>query len=98
MKIGVVGLGLIGGSVAKAFTERSDHEVYGFDANPATNGYAVLSGMVRGELTDEVLPQCDLLILCPYPFAAADYLRQAAPKIKKAVDKNTQTWYLYHAD
>ena len=84
MKIGVVGLGLIGGSVAKAFTERSEHEVFGYDADTAVDGFACLSGMVCGGLGEQELEQCDLLILATYPFAAADYLRQAAPKLKKS--------------
>ena len=83
MRIGVVGLGLIGGSVAKAFSERSQHTVLGYDADASVNGFACLSGMVSGTLDDAALGQCDLLILATYPFAAERYLREAAPKLKK---------------
>lgn len=31
MEIGIVGLGLIGGSLAKAISQNTDNTVYGFD-------------------------------------------------------------------
>ena len=34
MKIGIVGLGLIGGSLAKAYKKNSDHLILGFDKDP----------------------------------------------------------------
>ena len=34
MLIGVIGLGLIGGSMAKAINQNTDHSVYGFCERP----------------------------------------------------------------
>ncbi|MBE6932441.1 MAG: prephenate dehydrogenase [Ruminococcaceae bacterium] len=81
MTVGIVGLGLIGGSMAKAFRENTDHQVLGFDANTAVDGFAQLSGIVHGELTETTIPSCDLLILATYPAAAKEYLVKIAPNL-----------------
>ena len=47
MKVGICGLGLIGGSMAKAYAE-AGHSVYGYDLNETTLGFAVLSGTLCG--------------------------------------------------
>ena len=33
MKIGIIGLGLIGGSLARAISTKTDNEVYAFDVD-----------------------------------------------------------------
>ena len=43
MKAAVIGLGLIGGSIAKAYKSASLNEVYGYDKDPSTLSYAKLS-------------------------------------------------------
>ena len=80
MKIGVVGLGLIGGSAAKAF-KASGATVYGYDTNSTIVGYAALDGTIDGPLTDEKTPLCDLLLLAATPQAVVAYLQETAPKI-----------------
>ena len=55
-KIGFIGLGLIGGSLAKAFKAYTDNRVYGCDADAATLAYAKLSETIDEPLTDEILP------------------------------------------
>ncbi len=82
MTVGIVGLGLIGGSMAKAFRENTDYEVLGYDANHTVDGFAQLSGIVHGELTEETIPSCDLLILAAYPAAAKEYLIKIAPFLR----------------
>ena len=52
MTVGILGLGLIGGSLVKAFRERTDHNVLGCDANERVEGFARLSDMVHGELNE----------------------------------------------
>ncbi|MBQ7288343.1 MAG: prephenate dehydrogenase [Clostridia bacterium] len=83
MQIGIVGLGLIGGSLAKAFKANTKHTIYGFDCNAATLQYALLTDTVDGELTDETLSGCDYLFLAVYPGATVEYLTDNGPKIKK---------------
>ena len=83
MKIGVVGMGLIGGSLAKAIKEKTEHEVYGFDISKEVMARAILLEAMDGALDDAVLPQCEMLIIALYPEAALEYLRTHASLIKK---------------
>ena len=80
MIAGIVGLGLIGGSFAKAYHE-AGHTVLGFDADRSTMDFARLSGTVADELTEENISTCDIVLVCIYPAAAVEFLRYAAPHI-----------------
>ena len=46
MKIGIVGLGLIGGSFAKAYKSAGSHTVYGCDTDARILDFALLDGAV----------------------------------------------------
>ena len=83
MKIAIIGLGLIGGSLAKAYKAYTDNRVYGCDADAATLAYAKLSETIDEPLTDEILPECDLVIVALYPNATIRVLSEKAPLIKK---------------
>lgn len=80
MKVGIVGLGLIGGSLAKAYS-RSGAQVYGCDLDEVVLGFARLSGILAGELNEETIPQCDLILIVLYPKASMEYLEKIAPMI-----------------
>ena len=75
MTVGIVGLGLIGGSFAKAYHE-AGHRVLAFDTDQSVFDFAVLSGAVDGLLSEENLSSCDLILIAVYPSAAVEYLRQ----------------------
>lgn len=77
MTVGVVGLGLIGGSLAKTY-HAAGHCVFACDLDGSVTAFAQLAGAVDGALTDETVGQCDLLLLAVYPGAAAAYLEQHA--------------------
>lgn len=83
MLIGVVGLGLIGGSMAKAINQNTDYSVYGYDIEDKITKKAILVGAIEGELTDEMIPECDLLFLGLYPQDTIEFLRTNASRIKK---------------
>lgn len=83
MEIGIVGLGLIGGSLAKAISQGTDHMVYGTDLSQQTIKKAVLVDAIEQPLTDTLLPQCDILIIALYPQAAIDYVKEHADLLKK---------------
>ncbi len=83
MYIGIVGLGTIGGSFAKAIKAYSEHTVYGADSNEEAVGYATFSGTIDGVLNEKNVGVCDLLLLALYPQAAADYLERVSPLLKK---------------
>ena len=80
MKVGVVGLGLIGGSMAKAYHE-AGHEVLAYNRSRSTLDFAMMSGTVNGELTKENISDCDLVLVAIYPQAAIDYLTEMGPYI-----------------
>ena len=83
MKIAIIGLGLIGGSLAKAFKTNTDNPVYGYDADAATLAYAKLSETIDDTCTDDTLSECDLVILALYPDTTIRVLTEKAPLIKK---------------
>ena len=80
MTVGIVGLGLIGGSFAKAY-HAAGHTVLAFDIDRSTYDFALLSGTVNGPLTDETLSTCDLILIAVIPSAAVDYLKHHAAHI-----------------
>ena len=82
MKIGVVGLGLIGGSLARAY-HKSGHEVYGYNRNKVVQDYAKLEGTLAGELNQQTMAECDAIFLCLYPQKAIEFLEENAPVIPK---------------
>lgn len=75
-RVGVVGLGLIGGSIARAMA-RGRHEVYAFDLNADIETFAAIE-TTAGTLTDELVPTCELIVLACYPKACVDWLREHA--------------------
>ena len=84
MKIGVVGLGLIGGSVAMAY-KAAGHVVYGFDTDSTILGYAKLSGVIDDVLAPERYQLCDLIILAATPKAMVSYIAENASAIPSSV-------------
>ena len=83
MLVGIVGLGLIGGSFAKAYTA-AGHTVAAFDKDPSVTKFALLDGGVARELTDDLLPRCDLILICVYPEAAIRYMEEKGSQIGRA--------------
>ena len=78
MTVGIVGLGLIGGSMAKAYHE-AGHTVWGLDQNQVTQEFAALSGCIDGALTEEKISTCDLILLAAYPAGSEAWLQEMAP-------------------
>ena len=84
MKIAIIGLGLIGGSMAKAIKENTSHTVYGYDKNDTVEKKALLLGAIDEVLTDEILSQCALTLIALYPQAAVDFIRKKQEIFKKS--------------
>ena len=80
MTVGIVGLGLIGGSLARAYHD-AGHRVLGFDRDASTVQFALLAGAVDEPLTVENIGQCALLLPAVYPQAVADYLERMGGKL-----------------
>lgn len=83
MTVGIIGLGLIGGSMAKAYNKNSDATVLAADRDSTIVEYARLQGAVDGELTADTIPSCDLILIALYPRAAMEYLKNTAHLIAK---------------
>lgn len=82
MRVGVVGLGLIGGSFAKAY-HQAGHEVLAWNRSRSVLDFAMMSGAVDGELNEENISACDLVLVTLYPQAAIDYLDRMGRHIGK---------------
>lgn len=82
MTVGILGLGLIGGSLARAY-KLAGHTVYVKNRDESMLSFAMLSGAVDGKLNEDTIPQCDLILLAIYPAGSADWLEANAPLISK---------------
>lgn len=82
MTVGILGLGLIGGSLARAY-KLAGHTVYVKNRDERMLSFAMLSGAVDGKLNEDTIPQCDLILLAIYPAGSADWLEANAPLISK---------------
>ena len=82
MKVGILGLGLIGGSLARAYALEG-HTVYAIQRNESMLSFAMLSGAVHGRLDETTIPECDLILLAIYPGGCADWLEKNAPLVSK---------------
>ena len=82
MQIGIVGLGLIGGSFARAIKEHTPHSVFAFDIDRSALLGATLVCAIDGELTDPQLQNTDLLLLSLYPQATVDFVKSHAAAIR----------------
>lgn len=80
MTVGVVGLGLMGGSFAKAYHE-AGHRVLAWNRSRDTLEIAMMNGVVEQELNEQTASQCDLIIIALYPQATIDWLEKMAPWI-----------------
>jgi prephenate dehydrogenase len=78
-RVGILGLGLMGGSFAKALHE-GGAEVYAWNRTRSTLELAMIE-TIDGELDDETVPTCELIVLAGYPKVSIEWLRTMAPRI-----------------
>lgn len=83
MNIAIVGLGLIGGSLAKAIAQYTTHTVTGIDCSPAVLQAARESGAIHKIGGRESLQQMDLTILSIYPQETIAFVQQNASLFRK---------------
>lgn len=83
MNIAIFGLGLIGGSLAKAIKLRTDHTVYGYDVQESVMRRARLVEAMDEELTPERLADCEVVLVALYPEAIVECLRERAASFRK---------------
>lgn len=80
--VGIVGLGLIGGSFAKAYAD-AGFTVYGHDLDEGTLQASMAEKTVAAPLDSETLPACGLVIIALYPQATLDWLSANAASIAR---------------
>ena len=83
LKIAVAGLGLIGGSLAKALKKYTGCKVTGFDRDSKVLKAALESGAIDGAGNDESLRVADVLYLCLYPQGDIDFINGHLSSVKK---------------
>lgn len=81
MTVGILGLGLIGGSLARAYT-KAGHAVFADEQDASMLEFAQLTGAVHGKLNKDIIPCCDLILLAVYAQASADWLESNAAHIR----------------
>lgn len=84
MTVGILGLGLIGGSFARAF-RAAGAEVLAYDTDPDVLAAAMVE-TVAGELDDASVGRCDLIVLAAYPAACVSWLRDHAELLGSCSD------------
>lgn len=83
LKIVIVGLGLIGGSIAKALRLNTDHAIYGIDTNEESLLDACSCGAIDGKAGAEELRTADVVYLCVYPQGAIKFTEEYGPQLKQ---------------
>ena len=83
MKIGIVGLGLIGGSLARAYrvyaVENSQSiQIFAENRSRSILDFAIMSGVVDAPLDERTIPECDIIFIGLYPDATIEYMEKNA--------------------
>lgn len=89
---GIVGLGIMGGSFAKAIRQNilcqngSTGKVYACNRSTACLDMAMKEGVADKVFTSDnvskMLPECDVVFVCLYPHATLDFLREHRDEFK----------------
>jgi len=82
MNIAIVGLGLIGGSLAKAVKQFTSHLVIGMDIDPQVLAGALAAGAIDLVGSPDDLRHADLVLMALYPALSIDFIRQNADFFK----------------
>lgn len=83
MIIAIVGLGIIGGSLAKAFTAYTEHRVIGINRSLSVAQRALSDGAIHEIGTDESLKKADVVYMCTYPKHIVSFVEEKAGCFKK---------------
>ncbi|MCR4608604.1 MAG: prephenate dehydrogenase/arogenate dehydrogenase family protein [Eubacterium sp.] len=81
--VGIIGLGLIGASFAKAYKQYSNCRVLAYNRTRETAEKALADGVIDDIMDETNIHECDLIIPSLYPDAIIEIVKKYAPKIKK---------------
>ena len=84
MRIGIVGLGLIGGTYAKCL-RKYPYEIIGIDISPEVLEYALSENIIDQGFTNpaEILRDLDVVFLCLYPDSTINFVRTHINNFKR---------------
>ena len=82
--IALIGLGLIGASVAKAIKKNTSNEIYGYDIDKATVEKALEDETIDFALKTEDLKKCDYVIIALYPKDTIEYVKDNIDNFRKS--------------
>ena len=82
MIVGILGLGLIGGSLARAYA-KCGHTVLAYDRDESVLSFAQLANVVHDRLDEDTIQNCDLILLSIYANASATWLEENAKYVQK---------------
>ncbi len=84
LNYGIIGLGIMGGSIAKAIRQHilsqieSTGKIYACNRSTASLSMATSEGVVdyayTSDKVSEMIPHCDIIYVCLYPHATLDFL------------------------
>jgi len=75
MIVGILGLGLIGGSLARAYA-KAGHTVFACERDASMLEFAQLAGVCSGRLDETNIANCQLILLSVYSGGSAAWLEQ----------------------
>ena len=83
MNIAIVGLGVIGGSLAKAFAQYTDHTVIGLNRTKSVAQKALADGAIHEIGSLETLKKADIVFMCTYPKHIISFVEENAKYFKE---------------
>ena len=83
MIVGILGLGLIGGSLARAYT-KAGHKVLACEQDKSILSFAQLAGVVDGSLDGNTVGKCDLILLAINTGSSISWLTENADRISSS--------------
>lgn len=81
MKIGIAGLGLIGGSILKSIKKSTSHQCFGYNRTQKVLEDA--KGYLDGTLDEKTLPEMDVVFVCFTPRVTIEYVLRNLKNFKK---------------
>ncbi len=83
--IGVVGFGLIGGSMGLAIKKYTSHNVYAFDLSENVRKYVVDNNLCDGVFSpnDKMLKECDIVFIGLYPYKTVEFINENIDNLKE---------------
>ncbi|MBQ9519407.1 MAG: prephenate dehydrogenase/arogenate dehydrogenase family protein, partial [Firmicutes bacterium] len=85
LKIGIIGFGLIGGSIARAIKARTKAEIYALSRSEKPLRDGVSSGILSGWSLDDfsIFGECNYIFVCTPVDIIPDYVEKLLPFISK---------------